>query len=903
MIIGFLLLLQIHHINAAFSPDRSNYDAYGVKIAMNDIFLVQAQNAQVPPSFFIQFAPYNNTQSSLQCSINYDNIQNYVYTVAVGKNPNQNQVQFFFAGEVLNTGNGTFIGVAKYNLTSNVSNPSNFCAAGFSYSTQYLTNYAHQEYYIIGVEPKGLLVYGFANDFIFIFDSQNVSTFESWNSSLTWPNVSFTPHAVDISDNFGVVAGFIKDDPTGRVKFSPIIYLLNFNSSNRHPIVVGQYVPDTTSGTWQDLLTNDDADIYSAKYSMSISIDSRGYVLVGMQFTNRVFLFSVNISNPISLVNVSRNTNGRSLGNGKSVAWLDNGNMAAILVNTYSLAYQWVSSQIYLYDMTLNNYSSTSTPLSIFPNYHQSLPAGFSSTFLNIASSSTSLTLMDDIGTLLIFIPTGPGLFPSMPGTASVPTITSAKGCLPGMYKSNDGINDCILCPAGTKASGNSSINCTPCASTSLCSLGSTGEVSISKVQNRDQVIAYPESPDSTIFEEILIHNMFHIGSGRCLVISPLFWSLIVAGLAFLVIIVVAILHFCTMNPEGDRVKKKIQYTFKKIDMIREGELWVGGLASLSLIVMLSFAYAFSNGYFKEYPIESVSDFYLACDTSMRNAKFQTGLQPLGIAHDDSEKEMLYLLDGQSFTLNVAFLNTLIDCDVISIQALFGTTWLTTRWSSCANINSVLSLSIPLPSQKTSIEISIDDIGTIGALRIGLSGPTKEEDLHYLRELNAYQSFSQNGSALAHTLAVSLTTTKIINETIPIDGHDSNYTGIYVLTYGADLNSLFLSQGVYSQLTSTETVLTVAISESTYYVKNRQEPIVKRAELIFHNLLFTVVCFEIFGLLFVIYKLIFEPTYQLIVRMYSRRRERYRANDQRNNEELTSIDHRSNGEPPMVSAL
>ncbi|CAF3426081.1 unnamed protein product [Rotaria socialis] len=903
MIIGFLLLLQIHHIDAAFSPDRSNYNAYGVKIAMNDIFLVQAQNAQVPPSFFIQFAPYNNTQSLLQCSINYDNIQNYVHTVAVGKNPNQNQVQFFFAGEVLNTDNGTFIGVAKYNLTSNVSNPSNFCVSGFSYFTQYLSNYAHQEYYIIGVEPKGLLVYGFANDFIFIFDSQNVSTFESWNSSLTWPNVSFTPHAVDISDNFGVVAGFIKNDPNGRVKFSPIIYLLNFNSSNHHPIVVDQHVPYATPGTWQDLLINDDADIYSAKYSMSISINSRGYVLVGMQFINRVFLFSVNINNPISLVNISRNTNGRSLGNGKSVAWLNNESMAAILVNTYTLAYQWVSSQIYLYDMTLNNYSSDSTQLSIFPNYHQSLPAGFSSIFLNIISSSTSLTLMDDIGTLLIFIPTGPGLFPLMPDTASIPTITSPKACLPGMYKSNYGINDCTLCPAGTKASVNGSINCMACAPDSLCSLGSTGEVPNSELQNRDQVIAYPESPESTIFEEILIHNMFYIGSGRCLVISPLFWSLLVTGFAFLIMIIVAILNFCTMNPEGTQVKKKIQYTFKKIDMIREGELWVGGLASLSLIVMLSFAYAFSNGYFKEYPIESVSGFNLACDTSMRNAKFQTGLRSLGIAPDEAEHEMFHLLDGQSFTLNVAFLNTLIACDAISIQALFGTTWSTIRWSNCTNITSVLSLSISLPSQQTSIEISIADIGTIGALRIGLSGPTMEKDLYYLRELNAYRSFSQNGSALAHTLAVSLTTTKVINETVPIDGHDSNYTGIYALTYGANLNSLFLSQAAYSQLTSTETILTVAIGESTYYVKNVQEPIVKRAELIFHNLLFTVVCFEIFGLLFVVYKLIFEPMYNLIVRMYYRRRERYQANDQKNNEELTSIDHRSNVEPPMVCAF
>ena len=83
---------------------------------------------------------------------------------------------------------------------------------------------------------------------------------------------------------------------------------------------------------------------------MSVSIDDQGNVLVGMQFINRAFLFSVNITNPIRLNYISRYTNGRSLGNGKSVAWLDNG-IAAILINVYSLDYQWSLSQIFLFDI------------------------------------------------------------------------------------------------------------------------------------------------------------------------------------------------------------------------------------------------------------------------------------------------------------------------------------------------------------------------------------------------------------------------------------------------------------------------------------------------------------------------------------------------------------------------
>ncbi|CAF4864936.1 unnamed protein product [Rotaria sp. Silwood1] len=621
---------------------------------MNEVMLVQAHNAKNPPTFFIQFAPYNTTQNSSKCFINYpEMLDTYVYCVAVSKKPKLNQTQFFFAGELINSHSGVFIGVAKYNQTNIVSNASNSCALSFSYSLQYLINYEHQEHYVIGVEPQDRFAYGFSNQFVFIFDSVNGSTLESWNGNLTWPNSSFMPHAVDISNNFGIIAGFIQNDPQGRVKYSPIIYLLNFNSSNHHPIVVDQYIPIATPSTWQDLLTYLDVNIYSAKYDMSISINSRGDVLVGMQFINRVFLFSVNISNPTQLIYINRNTNGRSLGNGKSLAWLDNENVAAILINTYSLNYQWSSSQIYLYDMKSNVYNSNSTPISIFPNYHQVLPQSFSPVFLNIVSSPISLTLMDHSGNLLIFTPTSTGFYPSIPTTGSKPLITSPQPCPPGMYKDQVGINDCILCPTGTKNSGNATTQCTPCALDAFCPLGSVSEISSSALENIAQLIAYPKSPESTIFDEVSLQNMFHIGTGRCLLVSPLFWTLIVGGLAILIAIVIKLLKYFVDHTTYVRIKNRTHYIFKKTDLIGEGELWVGGLASFAVVVLVSFAYGFSNSYYKQYPIETSTDSYFACDLSTRNAKFQTSLQALGIPPSKNEKKMFDLLNEQSLSGNI----------------------------------------------------------------------------------------------------------------------------------------------------------------------------------------------------------------------------------------------------------
>jgi hypothetical protein len=51
MIIWFLILFFVHHLNVAFVPILADYDAYGLKSAMNERFLVEAQNDNYPPSF------------------------------------------------------------------------------------------------------------------------------------------------------------------------------------------------------------------------------------------------------------------------------------------------------------------------------------------------------------------------------------------------------------------------------------------------------------------------------------------------------------------------------------------------------------------------------------------------------------------------------------------------------------------------------------------------------------------------------------------------------------------------------------------------------------------------------------------------------------------------------------
>ena len=821
----------------------------------------------------------------------YPNTSMYVYTVAVGKKQAQNQTYFFFAGELMNEQSGPFVGIATvnvssiFNSTNNSSNPS--CTSNtFTYSVKYFPQYVHQEYYILDVHPQGSRAYGFSNLFLFVFDPQSSVQIDLWNGTDTWRDPTFIPHAVDMTETYGVVAGFIRNAVNATVKYSPLVYLLNFNTSSNRPYVVAEYKPIPTNGTWQYLLTNDDANWYSAKYDMSVSIDDQGYVLVGMQFINRVFQFYVPPTNIRTLNFTSRHTNGRSIGNGKSVAWVNDG-IAAVMINTYSLAYQWSASQVFLFDTREDVYNSTAVPLSVFPNSHQLLPQSFSPVFLSVAASPSGvLALLDNLGQLLIFTPTSPGYYPSVQDIDSVPIITTRVICMVGAFKKKTGVHDCVLCPPGTKNNGTANIQCIACSSSSYCPLGSVSEVSKSLLKSTSQIIAYPHSPESTIFDEILIHNMFTIGSGRCLIVSPLFWALIVAGIVLVIVVVMEIVKLCIKHPRGEHARNKLKRAFKHTDLIGEGEFWVGGLASFSVIVLVCFSYSFSSSYLKQYPIESSNDSYFACDLKMRNAKFETNLQSLAIPSAHEEQEMFDLLEEQAFTLDVYLISTPIGCESVSLQALIGTAWTTIRWDDCFNSDYVLTLHITLPFQLVSVQIDIADVRTIGALRLGLTGHGHTDGHYNLEDLHFYRTFSKDGQILARTLPIPLAVTKVINETKPIEGEEADFDGIIIPTFALDTDSLFLTKDQYARTSLTMTTLTIAISETPFYVKNLQEPIARISEIVFRNLLFTIVCLEIFGLVFVLYKLIFKPFYNCIVQRKARRKEKHLAHKRESHGDL-----------------
>ena len=210
---------------------------------------------------------------------------------------------------------------------------------------------------------------------------------------------------------------------------------------------------------------------------------------------------------------------------------------------------------------------------------------------------------------------------------------------------------------------------CIPCSNGSFCPLASVNDVNLTFYQSINTAYPYPESPASTNFDDIIITNTFQLPSSdnRCLIVSPMFWTLLVLAIVGVVLIIMGILYWI---PSGREHFQCLTHVFRRADIVGEGELWVGGLMSFAIVVLISFGFWFGSVYSKQYPIETAGDATFTCDKSLRNAKFTSSLQLLAVLRKQEEETIFTLLDQQNWTLTVDFIQTGFTCQNISVLVI-----------------------------------------------------------------------------------------------------------------------------------------------------------------------------------------------------------------------------------------
>jgi hypothetical protein len=292
----------------------------------------------------------------------------------------------------------------------------------------------------------------------------------------------------------------------------------------------------------------------------------------------------------------------------------------------------------------------------------------------------------------------------------------------------------------------------------------------------------------------------------------------------------------------------------------------IGGLFSFSILVLITFAYTFSNSYLYRYPIEQIiGNANLTCYQTLTNAQFSSGLASIGIPPTDDEVPIFSLLNDQQFTLYIDFINTVFNCTDISVNQMKDIV-IPMTISSCNDTASTASLSLILPTHDINLQIQLGGIDTIGGFRLGLEGPGVSmvndtlNAAYILADLVFAQTLSVSGSLLTQQPSCTLQITKVINRTYPLtaDG-ETELSAIWLPIISENLDEMFVDETEYNYATSSSIVISIMISETTYYVSNVERPIADEDEIIFTNLLFTIVCLEIFGMGFLIFKLIIIP--------------------------------------------
>ena len=130
---------------------------------------------------------------------------------------------------------------------------------------------------------------------------------------------------------------------------------------------------------------------------------------------------------------------------------------------------------------------------------------------------------------------------------------------------------------------------------------------------------------------------------------------------------------------------------------------------------------------------------------------------------------------------------------------------------------------------------------------------------------------------MAPSTVYALKLSQIVNQTNPLNANDlPKYSATWFVTFDVRTDELFVAETRYSFFQRYQTNLSITLESSIYYVKNLQQPIVRQTEVIFHNLLFTIVVLELFGLSFLICKLLLAP----LIRLTLERIRRFRSKSQ-----------------------
>ena len=834
---------------------------YGIKLAVNNHLLVSYKTVSVSGSTSLQYqcvAHLDQPQYTL------DNVKD-VYSISIGKLQNEAQLYFVAAGMQ------NFLPYMS-KISVNCDNSQVGMETVFFNESQYSTG---RDHFIVNIDPHGKFAVGYTSSSALLYD---LVSLKHWSTKVSWPGSKvFSPTAVDITARFLYVVGYSPQENNDHVRgqipyFKTNLYLMSidYNSSKYDIKFHHSWTSDILVSYWPDVL-------FISVSANDTKVD--GKILIGIPPANTIHLLFVDYAAPIRLQHISSKKQyglGERRGYGTKVAWLNQGRSVVILDTDFrGQKYRW-DSKLHYYDIS-NEWPifDTTTTLSIFPNTQQNYPAKFTGNFLFIAASFSIPATLYGYNTneqVLVLPPSQSGYYSvryqSLEETdlkrneqIFLYTPNSAQ-CRPGTYKNDAGVWSCRLCNSVvTKStalqyhSNNSdTFRCHQCTNRAACPLEFVTEVD--HLPDIKQNSGYPESPETDVFDDILMLEMFQANWNFT---SPFLVLMIVLSI---VVIIAGLTTLLKLSKQFASKQPLLMQVFQHLDLIGQGQLWFGGLISIVLLFIVAFAAKFGHSYHDRYPIEKqICNNTDSCVFgNLYNAKFDTSLQFLSSSTDQYD-QIFSLLNSQKFKLNIELIDTISHCGRLTLKSEESIDFLP---FSCFTSNRILYTSLELAMHNLNLKLVLASNDTIGAIRIGLAGPDAYLTDNHVQKLNFAKTFYQVDQILSQNPVINLQLTKVINITEALTINDqTTYTGLWLPTFIFDMNQLFSS--LESPKNRGKTTLSLAISETAFFVKNKQKPIARKSEIIFHTILFIGVCIDLISMILLLLRLWIIPNISYVV--------------------------------------
>jgi len=422
--------------------------------------------------------------------------------------------------------------------------------------------------------------------------------------------------------------------------------------------------------------------------------------------------------------------------------------------------------------------------------------------------------------------------------------------CSSGTYQADWSLGPCAICPAATKNNGSFGEKCEKCvkSKTMVCFPGSKREVNISEMLVNDELYPFPESSDSTQFEDILLQNILtvSISSVYCFIRSPIFMA---STTLFLLTILYIFITFIFNNLKYKHYQTIVRKVFGHFDLVTEKEYYFGGFMTISLLILIVCACLFSSSYSELYPIEQLTiekQRSCSCDHDLINAKFSSSLQLISIRKHADEKPIFDLLETQPIQLNIHLISTNFQCKDLLIQENRGQ-GLSIPWTefSCSTDQTFLNITTSLSDKMVTLEFDLNGPHVIGGLFLCLSAPSlvKNHGKYVISKMKHCQFYYNPNETLSINPNINIKMVQILNQTISRTLQDNvNYSATWLPIFSSKTfndHLLFSQNGEYYRYLTSKISLFIDISQSEFYVKNTQEPIARTHEIIFTTILFS----------------------------------------------------------------